>query len=62
MFQSGDSEVRRLIAEACAPLCARITDLEREFADNAANLKYSQDVLIFALEHICNVAAQILLF
>ena len=53
-------EVRRLIAEACAPLSARITGLENEVADNAA--KYNQDVLIFAPQHICNVAAQILLF
>jgi hypothetical protein len=48
------------IGEACVPLSARITQLETEVADNAA--KYNQDVLIFAPEHICNVAAQILLF
>jgi hypothetical protein len=60
-------EVQRLIAEACAPLKAdqaslkaRIFDLENEVAENAA--MYNQDVLVFAPQHICNVAAQILLF
>ena len=60
-------EVQRLIAEACAPLKAdqaslkaRIFDLEKEVAENAA--MYNQDVLVFAPQHICNVAAQILLF
>ncbi len=53
-------DVRRLIAEAFAPLSARITELEKKVADNAA--KYNQDVLIFAPKYICNVAAQILLF
>jgi hypothetical protein len=54
------NEVERLIAAAFAPLYARITDLEREVADNAA--KYNQDLLILAPEHICDVAAQILFF
>jgi len=55
-------EVQRLIAEACAPLKAdqaslkaRIFDLENEVAENAA--MYNQDVLVFAPQHICNVAA-----
>ncbi len=48
-------EVQRLIAEACAPLKARIFDLENKVDENAA--MYNQDVLVFAPQHICNVAA-----
>ncbi len=56
-----------MIGEACEPLKKMIEDQGTEIAElkrcvALIEANYNQDVLIFAPEHVCNVAAQILLF